>query len=243
MRTLRFVLGHGRAYDLAPGAYRLQHDRPGRRAVAGAVDHPLADRWGRRPTQRRQRPDAGAEPVVGIAGLICRAGGSAISALAIWRMWRGGASSPTSRQVIYEHLQRLSLRFYENKQTGQLMSRMVNDSDLFERLIAHAMPDVLVNVLTFIGVSAGADQHELAAGAAEHGAHPTHRARHARLCPPCAAGLPRATEGAGRAERHAERQPVAASARSRRSRRRSVRRSVSARTSTTTATRCCARCG
>jgi ATP-binding cassette, subfamily B, bacterial len=57
------------------------------------------------------------------------------------------------RQAIYEHLQRLSLRFYEDKQTGQLMSRMVNDSDLFERLIAHAVPDVLVNVLTLIGVS------------------------------------------------------------------------------------------
>jgi ATP-binding cassette subfamily B protein/subfamily B ATP-binding cassette protein MsbA len=47
------------------------------------------------------------------------------------------------RQQIYEHLQQLSLRFYENKQTGQLMSRMVNDSEMLERLIAHAIPDVL----------------------------------------------------------------------------------------------------
>jgi ATP-binding cassette subfamily B protein len=59
-----------------------------------------------------------------------------------------------ARQHVYEHLQRLSLRFYEDKQTGQLMSRVVNDSDLFERLIAHAIPDVMVNVLTLIGVSA-----------------------------------------------------------------------------------------
>jgi ATP-binding cassette subfamily B protein/subfamily B ATP-binding cassette protein MsbA len=59
-----------------------------------------------------------------------------------------------ARRDIYEHLQRLSLRFYEDKQTGQLMSRVVNDSDLFERLIAHAIPDVTVNALTFIGVSA-----------------------------------------------------------------------------------------
>ncbi len=58
------------------------------------------------------------------------------------------------RQHIYEHLQRLSLRFYEDKQTGQLMSRMVNDSDLFEKLIAHAVPDVLVNILTLVGVGA-----------------------------------------------------------------------------------------
>jgi ATP-binding cassette subfamily B protein/subfamily B ATP-binding cassette protein MsbA len=57
------------------------------------------------------------------------------------------------RSDIYRHLQRLSLRFYEDKQTGQLMSRTVNDSDLIERLIAHAIPDVVVNLLMFIGVS------------------------------------------------------------------------------------------
>jgi ATP-binding cassette subfamily B protein len=58
------------------------------------------------------------------------------------------------RAEVYEHLQRLSLRFYEDKQTGQLMSRTVNDSDLIEQLIAHAIPDLLVNVLMLVGVSA-----------------------------------------------------------------------------------------
>lgn len=58
------------------------------------------------------------------------------------------------RSDIYKHLQRLSLRFYEDKQTGQLMSRMVNDSELLEQLISHAIPDVVVNVLMLIGVCA-----------------------------------------------------------------------------------------
>ena len=57
------------------------------------------------------------------------------------------------RRTMYNHLQKLSLRFYEDKQTGQLMSRTVNDSDLLERLIAHALPDVLVNVFMLVGVS------------------------------------------------------------------------------------------
>lgn len=57
------------------------------------------------------------------------------------------------RVALYRHLQRLSLHFYEDKQTGQLMSRLVNDSDLLEKLVAHALPDVLVNVLTLVGVS------------------------------------------------------------------------------------------
>ena len=57
------------------------------------------------------------------------------------------------RSDVYEHLQRLSPRFYEDKQTGQLMSRAVNDSDLIEQLIAHAIPDLMVNALTLIGVT------------------------------------------------------------------------------------------
>ncbi len=57
------------------------------------------------------------------------------------------------RKYIYEHMQRLSLRFYEDKQVGQLMSNVVNDTDLFEQLISHAIPDVIVNVITFVGVT------------------------------------------------------------------------------------------
>ncbi len=59
-----------------------------------------------------------------------------------------------ARKYVYEHLQRLSLHFYEDKQTGQLMSRVVNDTDLFERMIAHAIPDVFVNIITFFGITA-----------------------------------------------------------------------------------------
>jgi ATP-binding cassette subfamily B protein len=58
------------------------------------------------------------------------------------------------RKYLYDHLQRLALRFYEDKQTGQLMSRVINDTDLFEQMIAHAVPDVFVNVITLLGVSA-----------------------------------------------------------------------------------------
>ncbi|MCX7019378.1 MAG: ABC transporter ATP-binding protein [bacterium] len=57
------------------------------------------------------------------------------------------------RKYIYDHMQRLSLRFYEDKQVGQLMSNMVNDTDLFEQLISHAVPDVVVNVITLAGVT------------------------------------------------------------------------------------------
>ena len=34
------------------------------------------------------------------------------------------------------------------------MSRIINDTDLFERMIAHALPDVIVNGITLVGVTA-----------------------------------------------------------------------------------------
>ncbi len=57
------------------------------------------------------------------------------------------------REYIYEHMQKLSLRFYEDKQVGNLMSNVVNDTDLFEQVIAHAIPDVVVNFITLVGVT------------------------------------------------------------------------------------------
>ncbi len=58
------------------------------------------------------------------------------------------------RSKLYEHIQRMSLRFYEDKQTGQLMSQLINDTDLLENLIAHAIPDLAANVLMLVGVVA-----------------------------------------------------------------------------------------
>lgn len=57
------------------------------------------------------------------------------------------------RTVIYEKLQHLSLRYYNDKQTGQLMSRVTNDTATFEMLLAHALPDLFTNVLILAGVT------------------------------------------------------------------------------------------
>jgi len=43
------------------------------------------------------------------------------------------------------------LSFYQDKQTGQLMSRAINDTATFEVLIAHAVPDLVTNVLILVG--------------------------------------------------------------------------------------------
>jgi len=54
---------------------------------------------------------------------------------------------------VYAKLQRLSMKFYHDKQTGQIMSRVVNDTNRIELLIAHAVPDILVNLVIIIGVT------------------------------------------------------------------------------------------
>ncbi|MDF2985097.1 MAG: transporter permease [Eubacterium sp.] len=56
------------------------------------------------------------------------------------------------RGVLYDHFQKLSMSYYHDKQTGQLMSRVVNDINTFENLIAHAIPDLITNIVTLVGV-------------------------------------------------------------------------------------------
>ena len=58
------------------------------------------------------------------------------------------------RVRVYDHLQRLSLSYYHDKQTGQLMSRVVNDTAQLETLIAHAIPELFTNILILSGVAA-----------------------------------------------------------------------------------------
>lgn len=54
---------------------------------------------------------------------------------------------------VYNKLQSLSMRFFGDKQTGEIMSRVINDSRNMETLIAHALPDLLSNILIVILVA------------------------------------------------------------------------------------------
>ncbi len=56
------------------------------------------------------------------------------------------------RCMLYDHYQKLSMNYYHDKQTGELMSRVINDTSTFENLIAHAIPDLATNVITLVGV-------------------------------------------------------------------------------------------
>ena len=53
---------------------------------------------------------------------------------------------------LYNKLQSLDLGFFHDKQTGDLMSRVINDTRDFELLYAHMIPDIITNLVTFLGV-------------------------------------------------------------------------------------------
>ncbi len=56
------------------------------------------------------------------------------------------------RSRLYDKLQSLDLGFFHDKQTGDLMSRVVNDTRDFELLYAHMIPEIITNIVTFLGV-------------------------------------------------------------------------------------------
>lgn len=57
------------------------------------------------------------------------------------------------RPMIFKKLEELSMNYYHDKQTGQLMSRITSDTATLEVLIAHALPDLFVNIFMFISVA------------------------------------------------------------------------------------------
>ena len=56
------------------------------------------------------------------------------------------------RTKTYDKLERLHLGYFHDKQTGDLMSRIVNDTRDFELLYAHIIPELITNIVTFVGV-------------------------------------------------------------------------------------------
>ena len=56
------------------------------------------------------------------------------------------------RTRTYDKLERMHLGYFHDKQTGDLMSRVVNDTRDFELLYAHMIPETITNLVTFFGV-------------------------------------------------------------------------------------------
>jgi ATP-binding cassette, subfamily B, bacterial len=58
------------------------------------------------------------------------------------------------RHLLYHHVQRLSLSFYEQRQTGDMVVRLTSDIDAAEDFISSAVLGIVLNVLTLVGMMA-----------------------------------------------------------------------------------------
>ncbi len=56
------------------------------------------------------------------------------------------------RVKLYQKIQSFSMRFFHERQTGDLMSRVINDTATFELLYAHIIPEMMTNFITLAGV-------------------------------------------------------------------------------------------
>jgi subfamily B ATP-binding cassette protein MsbA len=56
------------------------------------------------------------------------------------------------RQTLYFHIQRLSLAYHDQKQTGDLISRVTSDIDAIQSFISSELLDAVINSLTLVGM-------------------------------------------------------------------------------------------
>jgi ABC-type multidrug transport system fused ATPase/permease subunit len=57
------------------------------------------------------------------------------------------------RQQVFTALQRLSLNYYENRSTGEIMSRVVNDTEHVQRIFIDGLEGMLTATLTLVGIT------------------------------------------------------------------------------------------
>ncbi len=54
------------------------------------------------------------------------------------------------RKQVYSHLQSLSVSYFDNRQTGEIMSRVTNDSEVVEEFINHVADTVICDSITLV---------------------------------------------------------------------------------------------
>jgi len=57
------------------------------------------------------------------------------------------------RMKVYNAIQSFSMDYFHDKQTGELLSRVMNDVATFELIYAHITPDIITNFVTLTGVT------------------------------------------------------------------------------------------
>jgi ATP-binding cassette subfamily B protein len=71
----------------------------------------------------------------------------------VWTMsWAGEQMLYRLSADMYEHLQRLSLSFYDHTQIGRVMSRLQSDIDVLESMLSSGLLSMLSSVVALVGI-------------------------------------------------------------------------------------------
>lgn len=81
---------------------------------------------------------------------------TANAVLSMWRAyinhWLGQRIVTDLRTQLYEHLQRLTMSFYDKRRTGAIMSRITGDTGHLQNFLVNGAPQLMIQVLTLVGI-------------------------------------------------------------------------------------------
>jgi len=63
----------------------------------------------------------------------------------------GALMESDMRRELFDHYQKLSFKYYDEQKTGQLMTRLTNDSFNMSELFHHGPEDIIISLLNFLG--------------------------------------------------------------------------------------------
>jgi ATP-binding cassette subfamily B protein len=85
--------------------------------------------------------------------VLSRALGSGLSAVQGWlSAWLGNRITHDIRCRLYEHLQYLSLRFFDKRQLGTVISRVNQDTGRLQEFLVWGSQDLAINLLLIVGI-------------------------------------------------------------------------------------------
>jgi ATP-binding cassette subfamily B protein len=85
--------------------------------------------------------------------LVVYLSGAGFQAVSEWMMARVSQGVlKTMRRELFEHLQSLSLRFFDQNPAGELMSRLTNDIDAINQAVSQNLVSIIASLLTLVGI-------------------------------------------------------------------------------------------
>jgi len=155
-RTLRRLIGYlGPRWRAALGLALMALFHTALGLVPPYLQKPLMDNvLAPKPPARPVDERLGLLGLLVLALLVAHVLMAALSALRSWLMaWLGNRISHDIRVQLYQHLQFLSLGFYDKRQMGTVISRVNQDTGRLQEFLVWGSQDLVTNLLLLVGIT------------------------------------------------------------------------------------------